>query len=271
MGDYESILLEIDSDGVARLTLNRPDKLNAMNRVMQKELDDAAERLAADDDVRVIVITGAGRAFCAGGDIDEMRGGSKEGPWASDSGEEVRRSFEHAQSFMLAFHRMEKPVIAMVNGPALGAGLDLACVCDLRIGSPQARFMSAYVHLGLFPGFGGTWLYPRVFGSLGKAAEMLFTGEYMEAEEAYRIGFLNRLVPAEELERTTMDLVKKLAASPPIALRLAKVMLYRGLEYDMETAMKMAASAEAITLTSRDHAEAVKAFREKRSTRYKGV
>jgi 2-(1,2-epoxy-1,2-dihydrophenyl)acetyl-CoA isomerase len=130
--------------------------------------------------------------------------------------------------------------------------------------------MVAYVKIGLFPGFGGTWLYPRMLGSLGKAAEMLFTGDFMEADEAHRLGFLNKLVPEEELESTTLEMARKIANGPPIAIRLSKLMLYRGLEFDLETAMKMAAAAETITLTSQDHAEGTAAFRESRNPKYEG-
>ena len=129
--------------------------------------------------------------------------------------------------------------------------------------------MSAYVRIGLFPGFGGTWLYPRTLGSLGRAAEMLFTGDFLEADEAHRLGFLNRLVAEEELESTTIELAQRIAAGPPIAIRLSKLMLYKGLEFDLETAMKMAAAGETITLTSRDHVEGVAAFREKRDAEYR--
>ena len=170
---------------------------------------------------------------------------------------------------ILGVQRCEKPVIAMVNGVATGAGLDLACACDIRIGTPRSRFMSAYVRIGLFPGFGGAWLYPRTLGSLGRAAEMLFTGDFLEADEAYRLGFLNRLVDDEELEATTMEMAQRIAAGPPIAVRLSKLMLYKGSEFDLETAMKKAAAGETITLTSQDHVEGVVAFREKRAAEYR--
>ena len=129
--------------------------------------------------------------------------------------------------------------------------------------------MVAYIRIGLFPGFGGTWLYPRMLGSMGKAAELLFTGDFLEAEEAHRLGFLNKLVPEEELEATTMEMARKIAAGPPIAMRLSKLMLYKGLEFDLETAMQMAA-AETITLTSHDHEEGAASFRESRQPQYEG-
>ena len=271
MREYELILYQSDPDSsIARLTLNRPDRLNAINDQMQVEIADAVAQADADPNVRVLIITGAGRAFCAGGDMNQL-GGSTNGNgsgWTSGNADQVRRSFRLAQDMILGVQRCEKPVIAMVNGVATGAGLDLACACDIRIGTPRSRFMSAYVRIGLFPGFGGTWLYPRTLGSLGRAAEMLFTGEFLEAEEAYRLGFLNRLVDEADLEATTLAMAERIAAGPPIAIRLSKMMLYKGLEFDLETAMKMAAAGETITLTSHDHVEGVAAFREKRTAEY---
>jgi enoyl-CoA hydratase/carnithine racemase len=271
MAGYKYILLEKDpAEHIATLTLNRPERRNALNEVMQDEIGDATEDVEADDSIRVLIVTGGGRAFCAGGDLEQLKGGSEPGEWVSDNVDNIRRSFQRTQRFMLGLQRMEKPVIAMINGAAVGAGFDLACGCDIRIGSPRARFMVAYVRIGLFPGFGGTWLYPRMLGSIGKAAEMLFTGDFLEAEEAYRLGFLNKLVSEEELENTTREMARKIASGPPIAIRLSKLMLYKGLEFDLETAMKMAAAAETITLTSRDHEEGAAAFRESRSPIYEG-
>jgi enoyl-CoA hydratase/carnithine racemase len=271
MAGYKYILLDKDpAEHIATLTLNRPERRNALNEVMQDEIGDALEEVEADDSIRVLIVTGAGRAFCAGGDLEQLKGGSEPGEWVSDKVDNIRRSFQRTQRFMLGLQRMEKPVIAMVNGAAVGAGFDLSCGCDIRIGSPRARFMVAYVRIGLFPGFGGTWLYPRMLGSIGKAAELLFTGDFMEAEEAYRLGFLNKLVPEEELENTTREMARKIASGPPIAIRLSKLMLYKGLEFDLETAMKMAAAAETITLTSRDHEEGTAAFRESRRPMYEG-
>ena len=271
MPSYRHILLEKDSDThIARLTLNRPDRRNALNDQTMDELGEALEDVEADDSVRVLLVTGAGQSFCAGGDLEALPGGSEPGAWASENVDDIRRSFKRVQRFMLCLQRMEKPVIAMVNGPAVGAGFDIACACDIRIGSPQARFMVAYVRIGLFPGFGGTWLYPRMLGSIGKAAELLFTGEFLEAEEAYRLGFLNKLVPQEDLEKVTLEMAAKIASGPPIAIRLSKLMLYKGLEFDLDTAMRMAAAAETITLTSKDHLEGTAAIRESRKPVYGG-
>ncbi|MBI4200395.1 MAG: enoyl-CoA hydratase/isomerase family protein [Chloroflexi bacterium] len=272
MAAFEFLLFDKSADtGVARITLNRPERLNALHRPLAVELVQALEDAAGDDDMRVLVLAGAGRAFCSGADTGAMVGGRERGEHSGDRGsEELRRGFRMAQRIILGLQRMEKPTIAMVNGPAVGAGLDLACACDMRTGSPNARFMAGYVRLGLFPGYGGTWLYPRLVGSLGRAAEMIFTGDFVEAEEAYRFGLLNHLVPAEELEAFTMDLARRIAQGPPIALRLAKQLLYKGLEVDLETAMQMAAAAETVTLTSQDHQEGVAALREKRPARFRG-
>ena len=272
MPEYQHILYDANPDPrIARITLNRPDRLNALNDRMQVEIAEAMARADRDPDTRVVIITGAGRAFCAGGDLNQLGGASETGAgagWTSANADEVRRSFRLAQDMILGVQRCEKPVIAMINGVATGAGLDLACACDIRIGASAARFMSAYVRIGLFPGFGGTWLYPRTIGSLGRAAEMLFTGDFLEADEAYRLGFLNRLVDEADLEATTIAMAERIAAGPPIAIRLSKLMLYRGLEFDLETAMKMAAAGETITLTSQDHIEGVAAFRARRPAQY---
>ncbi|PKB68702.1 MAG: hypothetical protein BZY81_01330 [SAR202 cluster bacterium Io17-Chloro-G4] len=271
MPRFSHVLLEKDnSEHIAWLTINRPRRRNAIANLTVRELAEAVEDIEADDDIRVVILTGAGESFCAGGDLHALSGGAEPGAWASENTDDIRRSFKGAQRLMLGLQRLEKPVIGMINGAAVGAGFDLACVCDIRIGSPNARFMVAYVRIGLFPGFGGTWLYSRTLGSLGKAAEMLFTGDFLEADEAYRVGFLNKLVPEEELKATTLEMARKIAAGPPIAIRLSKLMLYKGLEFDLDTALKMAAAAETITLTSRDHQEGISSIRESRKPLYEG-
>ncbi len=261
---FETILLE-KKEEIGILTLNRPDRLNALNEKMYAELVQAIQEADQDDEVRVLILTGAGKAFCAGADVGRMSAEERK----ARGSEEIRRGFRNIQAIILGLHRMEKPTIAMVNGAAVGGGFDLACACDLRTGSENARFMSAFVRIGLFPGFGGTWLYPRIIG-IPKAAEMLFTGDFMEAKDAERFGLLNRLVPAADLEKETMSLARRIANGPPIAIRLSKMQLYKGLEMDLETALKMAAACETITLTSEDHQEGVAAFREKRPPKYRG-
>jgi len=261
---FETILLE-KKEGIGVLTLNRPERMNAFNEKMEAEFVQAIQEVSQDDEIRVLVVTGAGKAFCAGADVGRMSGEEKKPKGA----EEFRRGFRNIQGIILGLQRLEKPTIAMVNGSAVGGGFDLACACDLRTGSEHARFMVAFTRIGLFPGWGGTWLYARIIG-IPKAAEMLFTGDFLEAKEAERLGLLNRLVPAAELEKETMSLARRIANGPPIAIRLAKMQLYKGLEMDLETAMQVAAACETITLTSEDHKEGVAAFREKRPPQYKG-
>ena len=254
------------------IRLNRPERRNAMDGATLDALGNAVESLGTDDDVRVVIITGSGGSFCAGADTDEMLGGKNPGPHAlGNAGTEgLRRGFKNAQRVILGIHKMEKPTIAMVDGAAVGAGFDIACACDIRTGSTTARFMSAFVRIGLFPGYGGTWLYPRLLG-LGRAAELLYTGDFLEADEAHKAGFLNRLEAPEALEEVTMKLAGKIAVGPPIAHRLAKMMMYRGLDMDLDTAMQMAAAAESITLSSADHAEGLAAARERRKPEYRGA
>jgi enoyl-CoA hydratase/carnithine racemase len=226
-----------------------------------------ADLYAGDDDVRCLVLTGAGRAFCAGGDTGGMPGGATERPRRSP--EDVRRSFRGAQRVVLGLQRLEIPTIAMVNGDAVGAGFDLACACDLRTAAENARFMVAYRRIGLIPGWGGAWLYPRRLG-LTKAAELMFTGDFMAAEEGYRLGMINRVVPRDTLEVETMALAERIASGPPISLRLMKQLLYRGQEMDLETSMLMAATGSSITLLSEDHVEGIGAFRDKRPPEFRG-
>ncbi len=256
---------------LATLTLNRPEKRNAINRQMMEELAEALSNISEDDSIRVLIITGAGKAFCAGADVDLMPGGGDVKELGEQSVEKLRRSFifKSAKKIILSLHQMEKPTIAMINGVCVGAGFDLALACDLRTASENAKFMCGFVKIGLFPGFGAAWLYPRVMG-LGKAFELLFTGDILEAREAKEIGMVNKLAAAEELKNVTMSLARKIADGPPIAIRLMKSQVYKGLQTDLATALDEAAFCESITLASKDHLEGITAFREKRKPVFKG-
>lgn len=265
--EYKTLLVD-RHERVVTVTLNRPERLNALSPELADELGGLLAGLArGDEDVRCLVLTGAGRAFCAGGDTGGMPGGGAERP--ARSAEEVRRSFRGAQGVILGLQRFEIPTLAMVNGDAVGAGFDLACACDLRTAAQTARFMVAYRRIGLIPGWGGAWWYPRRLG-LSKAAELMFTGDFMSADEGYRLGMINRVMPAEELKTETMALAERIASGPPISLRLMKQLLYRGLETDLETSMLMAANGSSITLLSEDHTEGIGAFREKRTPSFRG-
>jgi enoyl-CoA hydratase/carnithine racemase len=267
-----SVILAVNHDhGFATITLNRPDRLNSLNNDLLESLVDTLDVVAADDSIRAVILTGAGRAFCSGADTDEMVGGSGDGPHKPGPGgaEALRRGFKLARKVILGIYQMEKPVIAAINGSAVGAGFDLACACDMRVASNTARFMAAYIHVGLFPGYGGTWLYPRIFGT-AKAAELMYTGNFMEVDEADRLGFLNSVVSEDDLINTAEKMARRVAAGPPIAIRLAKTMMRRGMSMDLETSLEMSAAVEAITLSSNDHAEGMVALREKRRPDFKG-
>lgn len=248
---------------IVRIVLNRPEKRNAINEELTWELLEALEEVRRDRQTRVLVLTGAGEAFCVGGGLEAGTTGplrpSEQKP------EELRQALRNgAQRVTLALREMDKPVIAMVNGVAAGGGFDWAMACDLRIGSEKTRFRVGFTSIGLFPGTGGAWLLPRIVG-VPKAAEMLFTDRLVDSSEAERLGLLNKVVAHGDLEAETMKLAGQIASGPPIALRLAKMQLYRGLEMDLGTALEMAAACETITLTSEDHREGVNAFLEKRN------
>lgn len=265
---YETVDLQTE-DRIARITLNRPERLNALSAQLTEELGSAIEEIASTtEDVRCLILTGAGRAFCAGGDTGGMAGGNQQREDRRGA-EDIRRSFRGAQRVILGLQRLEIPTIAMVNGDAVGAGFDLACACDLRTMAERARFMVAYRRIGLIPGWGGAWLYPRRLG-LSKAAELMFTGDFLPAMEAQQYGFISAVAPVEELEAVTMELARKIASGPPISLRLMKQLLYKGLQVDLETGMQMAATGSSITLSSEDHREGVAAMREKRPAAFVG-
>lgn len=273
---YQTILFKEDN-GIAIITLNRPQVRNAINDQMADELASAIAGVAKDEKTRVLIITGSGPSFCAGADFrfGQVRAGGVSVERAEDL-QFAHRAISRGHLLhklqsgtILALQRLDKPTIAMVNGDAVGAGFDLCLACDLRVSSANARFMVAYTRMAVVPDGGGTWLLPRVVG-LGKALELIFTADFCDAEEAYRIGMLNRLVPHEELEKTTMDLALRIAKGPPISHRLSKVLIYKGLETDLETALQFLSACIPITIASEDHKEAVRAFAEKRSPMFEG-
>ncbi|MEE9202992.1 MAG: enoyl-CoA hydratase-related protein [Dehalococcoidia bacterium] len=264
---FSTILVSHD-EGVATITLNRPERLNAMNEMMAAELVQAIDEIAADDAVRVVLLTGAGRAFCAGADIGRAEG--REAVLDESHPETIRRQLSTSAPLInLKLQKLEKPTIAMVNGPAVGAGFGWTLGCDMRFGSEKTRFRVAFTTIGLVPGTGDAWLLPRIVG-VAKAAELLYSGDFVEGEEAYRIGLLNRLVPHEKLEEETRAFARRLAQNPPVSLRLNKILLYKGLDTDIETAMHMVAAYQAICINTQDHKEGVAAFREKRQPRFTG-
>ncbi|MBI4289378.1 MAG: enoyl-CoA hydratase/isomerase family protein [Chloroflexi bacterium] len=251
------------------LTMNRPEKLNAMNEEMWTEMVAAFDALDRDEQARVLVITGAGRAFCAGGDVSPAaRGGEK--VLDMDHSETIRR-YERAHALEVTRHlrRLEIPVIAMVNGTAAGGGMDLALACDIRLASEKARFIVAFTQLGITPAMGGTWFLPRILG-YPKAAEIVFTGDPIDAATAEKLGLINRLVPSADLEKETMALAEKIAGNPPIALRLAKLQMYKALTGDLDDNLDISAPLQTIALLTEDYREGIAALREKRRATFRG-
>ncbi len=254
--DYKTILYS-KADGVATITLNRPRQLNALNEEMILEILEAAKKAAEDEEVKVLIITGTGRAFCFGADISAFRQGE------SSSASLAFNLLPKAQEIIRTLIGMDKPTIASLNGFATGLGLDLALACDLRIAAERAKLGEAFITMGLVPDGGGTFFLPRLVG-LAKAAELIFTGEAISASEAERLGLINRAIPAPDLEKNVRELAIKLAQSPSPALGLAKRLLWKNLQANIEEALSSEAESQKICLESQDHRAAVQAYWKKR-------
>jgi len=256
----DTILRSSDS-GVLTLTLNRPDALNSFNVEMKEALLAALKDAARDRQVRVVVLTGAGRAFSAGQDLKE-----RQAPGAADLGTELRTRYN---PIILAMHRLEKPVIGAINGVAAGAGISVALACDIRIASETASFIEVFGRVGLVPDTGSSWFLPRLIGP-ARAAEMFFTTEPVDAATAERIGLVNRVVAGDALLAEANSMAVKLAQAAPLALGLAKRALNRALETGLEDALEYEAQLQSIAGRSSDHAEGVAAFVEKRPANFTG-
>lgn len=253
-----SFVLFEQSDGVATLTLNKPEERNALSTQAQwDEVVVACERVARDQTIRALIVTGAGSAFCAGGNVKDMR--DKKGI-AGGTPYEIREGYRHGiQRIPLALYNLDVPTIAAVNGPAIGAGCDLACMCDIRIASTKAKFAESFVKLGIIPGDGGAWLLPRVIG-MSKAAELTFTGDTIGAEEALAIGMVSRVVAPEELLKEAQALAARIAANPAPALRMAKRLMREGQHMRLDSLLEMSAAFQAIGHHTREHDQAIEAF-----------
>jgi 2-(1,2-epoxy-1,2-dihydrophenyl)acetyl-CoA isomerase len=266
------ILLSERSNGVLRLTLNRPERKNSISPELREELLAALEEARTDDEVRCIVITGAGDAFCSGVDL----GRSKVTEGAS-KGEKTRpdlRGIKDAmkrgmQRVIRALWEMDKPVIASVNGVAAGGGAQLALVCDLVVASESARFIEIFVKRGLAVDSGGGWLLPRLVG-LAKAKELVFFGDPISAPDAAAAGLINKVVPASDLEAATTAWAERLAKGPTRSIGASKMLLNRALQTDLETALEEEATAQALVSQTQDFGEGVRAFAEKREPDFRG-
>ncbi len=254
-------ILYTKEDGIATITFNRPKALNSLTATMGKEWMTAIEDAANDDQVKVVVLTGAGRAFCAGRD---MRYGEDEFESFSPFGSKHRQ-----QNIAHILAALEKPLIGAINGPAVGGGMDYASMCDIRIASERAKFSMAYVRMGLIPAAGGCYFLPRIVG-IANACELIWTGRMIDAHEALRIGFVSQVVAHDELEAATKELATRLATGPAIAIRLAKRLIYRCLELDLEKALEEHQKAMLIALNTEDAKEGPRAWIEKREPIFKG-
>jgi 2-(1,2-epoxy-1,2-dihydrophenyl)acetyl-CoA isomerase len=258
--------LRYEADGpIATITLNRPERLNALTGRTMEEIGEALARLQADPQVSVGLLTGAGRGFCSGGDRKETAGRMARGERVH-SGHEAPRPFYRAQQL---FTTLDKPIIAAVNGPAVGGGMDLALWCDLRIASDQARFGELYIDRGLVPDMGGLYLLPRLIG-YAKAAELLLTGEIIDARTALEIGLVNQVVPHPKLMGAARAMATRIAAKPALGMRATKRALVRMLAPDWERDSDYHAALQAELLRTRDFREADRAFVEKRSPEFSG-
>jgi enoyl-CoA hydratase len=267
----EPLILERREGDVVVLTFNDPDRLNAMTEAMGHALSEAVGRLAADDSLRAVVLTGAGRAFSAGGDLAMIERKNREARAAP--GDPVRRE---NRAFMEGFYRLYLavrdlpcPALAALNGAAIGAGLCVALGCDLRVASREARLGLNFTRLGIHPGMGASWTLPRLVGP-ARAAELLFTGRLFDGSEAERIGLVNRVVERERVLAETLELAREIAASAPLAVRATKRGLARSLDSDLAGQLAFEAEQQALDYESADLVEGLAAAREKRAPEFRG-
>lgn len=258
--------LKFEREGsIVTLTMNQPEARNPLTgNTAVPEFVEACERIGADPSVKVVIVTGAGTAFCSGGNVKDMQRYGRDGIAPMPIRDEYRRGI---QRLPLALYNLEVPTIAAVNGAAIGAGCDLACMCDVRIASETAKFAESFIKVGLVPGDGGAWLLPRAVG-MSKAAEMSFTGESIDATEALACGLVSRVVPPAQLMDAALALARKIAANPGPTLRLTKRLLREGQHVRLDTLLELSVAFQAMAHKTPQHEEAVAAFIEKRPPRF---
>ncbi len=264
----ETLKSNIDQDGIATVIINRPETRNPISDPdMVTAIVDTMTALDADEKVRVIVMTGAGTAFSSGGNINSMKlGGGLNDP----SPTRTRRNYKGGiQLIPTLFERMEVPVIAAVNGPAIGAGCDLACMCDIRIAAQSAKFAESFVRVGLVPGDGGAWLLPRIVG-FSKASEMALTGDALDAEQALACGLVSRVVPDADLMDTALSVARRIAEHPTAAIRLTKRLMRESCNLSLAAVLELSSAMQALVHTTADHKEAVEALLGKRQPNFTG-
>ena len=258
------VLLETMQDGVATLVMNRPDRLNALNNELSAALNNALARVAEDQSVRVVLITGAGRAFCAGGDLALIGKGRATG--TTQSLEPLLRSGMQA---VLRMRSMSQPVIAAVNGAAAGAGMNIALAADIRIAAEDATFGQNFAKVGLFPDFGGTYFLPQLVG-VAKAAELFYTGDMIDAKTALQLGIVNHVVPGAQLEAEVRTLARKIMQGPPLAIQAVKKVLFGSEKKKLAEALEHEVQEQVRCYLSEDCSEGIQAFFEKRPPRFRG-
>lgn len=255
-----------EQDGpIVTLTMNEPEKRNPLtgNRAIPEFLA-AIERIHNDPSVRCVILTGNGQSFCAGGDIRVMKRQAS----AEVSEMDIRHEYRTGiQRLTLNLFNLEVPIIAAINGHAIGAGLDLACMCDVRIASNEAKMASSFIKVGIIPGDGGAWLLPRIIG-MSRAAEMMLTGDMIDAQQALSYGLISRVVPSHELLKTAQDLATRITQHASHGVRLTKRLLREGVRSPLETVLELSAVYQAVCHKTPDHAEAVNAFLEKRAPNF---
>lgn len=264
--DYEDLIFEVDGN-VAVITLNRPDKLNALSAAMRCSLQQALGEVGRNDSIRAVILTGAGRGFCSGADVGAQASRLQGGQQPAGGGRQELLS--PIGIFGTVIRNLEKPTIAAVNGVAAGAGFAFTLACDIRIASDKARFTCAFIKRGLVPDTGATYFLPRLVGS-ALACELAFTGDIVDATEALRIGLVNRVVPHDDLMKVAKDLATRIANGPPIAMTLARRAIYRGMEKSLDSQLEYETYAQNICRATEDHKEGVTAFLEKREPVFKG-
>ncbi|GAA4978656.1 crotonase/enoyl-CoA hydratase family protein [Yinghuangia aomiensis] len=256
--------LRFTVDGhIATLCLNRPERRNAFTLDMLAPWVGHLHRAEADPDIRVVVLTGAGDSFCSGVDLDVYTPGSSGDPWGD------KRTLTTVHQVAFAMEAMTKPVIAAIRGPAYGAGMDMALMCDLRIAAESARFCQAYINVGAVPGDGGCWYLPRLVG-MQHALRLMWTGEVLDADAALGIGLVSEVCPDDDLLDTAYRLARRIAERPPVAVQLIKRAAYEGARHDLRTALDLISSHLAVVAATRDSAEARAALRERRTGVYEG-
>lgn len=256
--------IDIREEEIATLTLNRPEKLNAFNPALFLELDQALTRLENNEKVNIVVITGAGKAFSAGGDINHILESRGKNPQVN-----IQEGIRRAQAVIHRVMDMTKVTIASINGDAVGAGLQLATLCDFRISSQSARFGVGDVKIGIIPALGATQWLPYLIG-LAKAKELIMIGDLITAAEALQMGLINRAVPLEDLGKETLALAQKILSRAPLAVKMGKKLIQNGLTLERDEALRMIAEGQAQLLVSEDCQEGMRAFLEKRKPLFKG-